>query len=191
LFTRTLSRFKFIIKFKPLLDAYQGPYKIKFYYWTGVQLVIRVVFYGISSLDRNINLIIGIMLLSIISVFHGFVQPFKVKYKNYQELVYMVNLQWTFLVLLYNQDNKKLVNILISFAGIHFICIVIYHFSTYMFSGVIRKKTELGVSTLLKLINKLLKRNFQQLDKRIFHMDNIPEVTYKYCEYQEPLVGLD
>ena len=28
--TRTLSRFKFIIKFKPLLDAYQGPYKIKF-----------------------------------------------------------------------------------------------------------------------------------------------------------------
>jgi len=131
------------------------------------------------------------MLLSIISVFHGIVQPFKVKYKNYQELVYMVNLQWTFLVLLYNQDNKKLVNVLISFAGVHFICIVIYHFTTYMFSGVIRDKTELGVSTLLKLVNKLLKRNFQQIDKTTFHMDNIPEVTYKYCEYQEPLVGLD
>ena len=27
LFNRTLSRFKFINKFKPLLDAYQGPYK--------------------------------------------------------------------------------------------------------------------------------------------------------------------
>ena len=30
LFTRTLSRFKFINKYKPLLDAYQGPYKDKF-----------------------------------------------------------------------------------------------------------------------------------------------------------------
>ena len=27
LFNRTLSRFRFINKFKPLLDAYQGPYK--------------------------------------------------------------------------------------------------------------------------------------------------------------------
>ena len=34
LFTRLLSRFKFIAKFKPLLDAYQGPYKIKFYWST-------------------------------------------------------------------------------------------------------------------------------------------------------------
>ena len=32
LFTRTLSRFRFVNKFKPLLDAYQGPYKNKFYY---------------------------------------------------------------------------------------------------------------------------------------------------------------
>ena len=36
LFTRALSRFRFINKFKPLLDAYQGPYKNKFYYWTGL-----------------------------------------------------------------------------------------------------------------------------------------------------------
>ena len=35
--------FKYVSKFKQLLDAYLGPYKIKVYYWTGVQLVIRVV----------------------------------------------------------------------------------------------------------------------------------------------------
>ena len=39
LFTRPLSRFKFINKFKPLLDSYQGPYKDKFYYLTGLQLL--------------------------------------------------------------------------------------------------------------------------------------------------------
>ena len=76
LFTKTLSRFRFITKFTPLLDAYQGPYKIKFYYWTGVQLVIRVVFYGISSLDRNINHTIGIMLLTIIICFECVLKPY-------------------------------------------------------------------------------------------------------------------
>ena len=59
LFTRTLSRFRFINKFKPLLDAYQGPYKDKFYYWTGLQLLMRAVLFGISSLDRNINIAIS------------------------------------------------------------------------------------------------------------------------------------
>ena len=33
LFARSLSRFTLITKFKPLLDAYQGPYKDKLYYW--------------------------------------------------------------------------------------------------------------------------------------------------------------
>ena len=43
-FTRLLSQFKIINRVKPLLDAYQGPYKIKFYYWTGLQLLVRTVF---------------------------------------------------------------------------------------------------------------------------------------------------
>ena len=47
LYTRTLSQFQFINKFKPLLDAYQGPYKYMFYYWTGLQLLIRAVFFSI------------------------------------------------------------------------------------------------------------------------------------------------
>ena len=92
LFTRTLSRFRFINKFKPLLDAYQGPYKNKFYYWTGLQLLIRVVFFGISSLDRNINIAISMILLSIIIGLHGVMRPFKIKYKNYQELLLFFNL---------------------------------------------------------------------------------------------------
>ena len=40
LFNRPLQRFRYINKFKPLLDAYHGPYKDRFYYWTGLQLVI-------------------------------------------------------------------------------------------------------------------------------------------------------
>ena len=32
LFTRCLARFKLINHFKPILDAFQGPYKDRFYY---------------------------------------------------------------------------------------------------------------------------------------------------------------
>ena len=44
LFTRSLMRFRFVSSFKPLLDAYFGPYKDKFYYWTGLQLLLRSIF---------------------------------------------------------------------------------------------------------------------------------------------------
>ena len=40
-FNRMLTKFKFIYRFKPLLDAYQGPNKDKFYYQTSLQLLIR------------------------------------------------------------------------------------------------------------------------------------------------------
>ena len=31
-----------MVKLKPLLDAYQGPYKDTFRYWTGMMLVVRI-----------------------------------------------------------------------------------------------------------------------------------------------------
>ena len=34
-----LISFSVIYKFKPLLDAYQGPYKLRPYYWIGLQLL--------------------------------------------------------------------------------------------------------------------------------------------------------
>ena len=92
LFTRTLSRFRFIIRFKPLLDAYQGPYKDKFYYWSGLQHLIRVVFFGVSSFDRSINLIVSAILLTIFAGICGVVCPFKSKAKNYQGLFLLLNL---------------------------------------------------------------------------------------------------
>ena len=79
LFTRTLSRFPFINRFKPLLDAYQGPYKDRYYYWTGLQLVVRAVLLAVSSLDRTTNLTICIVIFSTLGGIHGITQPFKSK----------------------------------------------------------------------------------------------------------------
>ena len=37
--------FRWVNKLKPFLDTYQGPYSSKFRYWTGLFLVLRLVFY--------------------------------------------------------------------------------------------------------------------------------------------------
>ena len=93
-----LDLIKFINHFKPLLDAYQGPYRDKFYYWTGLQLTIRAVFFGISALDRSIHLIIACMLLCIVAYLHGQFNPSKKKERNSQEGFFLVNLQVLFLI---------------------------------------------------------------------------------------------
>ena len=194
LFTRTLSRFRFINKFKPLLDAYQGPYKNTFYYWTGLQLLIRTVFFGISSLDRNINIAISILILSVIIGSQGAMQPFKVKHKNYQEMLLFFNLHGLYVSLLYSQDNANstTINVAITLAALHFSFIIVYHMITYVYGGVIRNRIQLSINTLtgwiIGLKNRTRTQQFQLQDNV---RDNIPEVAFNYHEYREPLVGVD
>ena len=194
LFTRTLSRLRFVNKFKPLLDAYQGPYKDKYYYWTGLQLLIRAVFFGISSLDRNINLTISVILLGILGGTHGIIQPFKMMHKNYQELVLLLNLQALYAISLYHQDgnNLTIITIMISMAAVQFTFIITYHMITYVCSGVIRNKIQLSIHTFIGWISRLHKKSQPQrfqLENNI--RDNIPEVAFKYHEFREPLLDQD
>ena len=195
LFTRTLSRFRYINKFKPLLDAYQGPYKDKFYYWTGLLLVIRAGLFGISTLGRTANIATSIIILSVIVGLHGMAQPFKSKYKNYQELVLFLNLQASYVILLCNyQDttNTAAVDIIITGTTVHFSFIVIYHIIAYAQGGVIKSKIQLNINILTRWFTRLYdKPQPQQFRLQDSIRDNIPEVTFNYHEYREPLMGHD
>ena len=116
---------------------------MKFYYWTGLQLVIRTVFFGLSSLDRNINLPISITILSITNVVHTCSKPFKSKIKNYQELLLILNLLvlYTFAVSsAVNDINTIAVNIMITIAFTQFSLIVVYHILAYGCSKVIKRR---------------------------------------------------
>ena len=191
LFTRTLSRFNFINKFKPILDAYQGPYKTKFYYWTGLQLVIRTIFFGLSSLSSNINLSVSIIILSIINVVHTSSKPFKNKFKNYQEFLLIINLLVLYTFALSSASsgiNTIAVNIMITLAVVQFGLVVIYHILTYACSGVITKRL---LTIYHDVLTGWIPRFYKKTQVRQFelHHCNIPEVTYNYHEYQEPLIG--
>ena len=184
LFTRTFSRFQFISKFRPLLDAYQGPYKVKFYYWAGVQLLIRIVLFGTSSLDRNVNLTIGMILLSIVGGVHGTLHPFKNAIKNYQELVLILNLQVMYTISLYGRESVTsiILNLMITMAAVHFMFIVLYHIITYMQGGgVIRQKMILIINKLTRCLNSLSgTQQVQQFELENLTRDRIPEVTHHY-----------
>ena len=194
LFTRTLSRFRFINKFKPLLDAYQGPYKIKYYYWPGLQLAIRAVLYGVSSLEKKNNTAISIIIFGVIIAMHGMVQPFKIKYKNYHEMILFLSLQGLCVAsMYYSKDGigAAIVQTLITIAAFHFAIIITFHMITYAFGGAIKSKILLSVIYIIKRRTKRFKRPQQ------FHLhDNIHHNIYVYIpeasfDFREPLVGQD
>ena len=189
LLTRTLSRFKYVNRFKPLLDAYQGPYKDRFYYWTGLQLLMRAVFFGLSSLNRNINLTISIILFGILGGLHGMIQPLKVKYKNYQELILVFNLQALYTILLYSQGTKNLtiVNLLFGMVIIQFTFINLYHIIIYVFGRTTINKIQLCFNAFIKWFIRLQKKSHpQQFRLQDNIRDKIPEVAFNYHEYREP-----
>ena len=184
LFSRPLQRFHCINKFKPLLDAYQGPYKDKFYYWTGLQLLVRVVFLGISVLEPNISIMIGNIVVAAICLVTGIMHPFKSALHNYQELLLLFNLQILY-IFVQNSFGMIAINTILSMALVHFSLIVIYHIITYMCGGVIRNKIQQGINTVMGwMVTKSAN------DQR-FELANVPEVAFNYHEYREPLVALD
>ena len=198
-FTRILSRHRTINYFKPLLDVYQGPYKNRYYFWPGLQLLIRAIFFGLSALDRNINLAIGLVLLAAMLGIHGYVRPFKSSFKNIQEFLFIFNLIVMFVFVQYESTNNIIVNTSVTIASIQFVIILLNNLRLYRCLPVlesISRKNKNMVSIKQFINNKwmhFIKRNRSHND----HTQNIPlrnvvpEVAYNYKDYREPLIGQD
>ena len=192
LFTRTLMRFKLISSFKPLLDAYFGPYKDKYYYWTGLQLLLRAVFFGLSSLDSAINLTSGAILLGILLFVQGVVHPFKSQIKNIQESVLLLNLLALYVIALYNDGNIKQ-NLPIAWYLIfpvltYFIIFVCYHCVMSICGDKVKQKGHYILSMMKSKIftSKVLRELILMENIR----NDLPDVALDYEDFQEPLIAL-
>ena len=185
LFTKMVSRFNIVTKFKLLLDAYQGPYKIKFYYWTGLQLMLRTILFSLSSLDGKINFTTGLIILGITNVVHAYSEPFKSSIKNYQESLFIINLLslYTFALSFGQNDVDKIsVDILITLAAVQLVLIVSYHIFNHACSGEIQKTAMSMLYTLHSVLIRWMDRFYkkpqafnQQFELRL-HCD-IPNMT--------------
>ena len=193
--TRTLARFRVINYFKPLLDAYQGPYKIKFYYWTGLQLLIRAVFFGLSALDRRLNLMSSILLLGVLIWSSEKFSPFKRKRCVLIEILFLANLFAMLVVIISQYDAIKsiMINSFISLAMLQFVCLVILHFKVLLFETFPRCEM-----TLNRELNKcfLVFKNLRSREDpiarscRLELVNPVPEKAYNYEELQEPLAAI-
>ncbi len=103
-----------IIKFKPLLDAYQGPYKVKFRYWTGLLLIARLLILTAVSLDvsgnQAVNLLVIITVLTVIIailIVFGIKKVYRSKLSNFLELFFLLNLLLLAAISLFLQATKQ------------------------------------------------------------------------------------
>ena len=184
-FARPLLRFKIINKFKPLLDAYQGAYIDKCHYWTGLQLVLRAVFFGVSSLDRNTNLIVGTTLLNIMIGVHGIVLPYKRRMQNYQELFLLCNLHGLYISALFG-TNMIIANGLIILVFVQFCINIIYQIMTHTRVGSVIGNQQ---ASLLNSLTCKIRTLYSHREVEPYNLGlNIPDKTYNYRDYQEPLV---
>ena len=144
-----------------------------------------VLFLGIASLGDDTALATGSAITALLCVITGIVQPFKNRFQNYNELVLILNLQVLHIVVQHDYSVAAIITVY-AMALVHFTFIVLYHIITYMCGGVIRKKLHQGVNTVMRWI-----RNQSTTHGQSFQLLNVPEVSFNYHEYREPLVGED
>ena len=181
-FTKTAMRLNSVNHFKPLIDAYQGPYKYKYYYWTGLQLVIRAVLFGLSALDKNTNITIGIAILAGVCIVQAKISPFKSEYKNVNDLCFLYILLVTYIFSYW--ENDVVIKILIIMAAVQFLFIIIHHIVS---GGVIIYKIRDIVDKVVQRIRLQARNKPQQRELR----NTPPVIAFDYSKYQEPLVGQD
>ena len=151
---------------------------------------MRSVFFGLSALDRNINLMISSTLIGTIASIHGAVFPFKNNVKNIQELLMMLNLHCLFIFSLYTTANDIAVTVLILLAFVQLLFIVINYIRMYVFSFHSVGLAKIKAHTIFKkyfCCDKSVTPN--NIDRG--NLEMIPEVAYNFREFREPLIGQD
>lgn len=135
--------FKWVHRIWPLIDAYQGPYKAKYRYWTGIMLVIHlilfIVFSGNALGDPKINLL---SIDLIIMIFLTAVWNIGVLYKSYPvhllEMFYILNLGIFSVMTMYlretqssQQSQEYLSCTMVGAAFLVFLVVLIWHLLTF------------------------------------------------------------
>ena len=197
LFTRTSLRFKFTNKFKPLLDVYFSPYKDKFLFWTGLQILMRAVFFSLSALDNKISLLSGIVVTGVLLSTQGIMQPFKRWFNNIQESFILLNLLLVYVIALYNHFN----NVSSTASTEYLILVVLLYFLSFIMYTCITTLCDSKLQRLMSVIishmhikgwiiwKKTTKAELFELNTNGLSSE-IPDVTFNYKEFREPLIAV-
>ena len=191
LFPRIALRAKFVNKFKPLIDPYFGPYKDKLSFWTGFQLLVRAVFYGLTTqLNQDIRTNGEIILLIVLLCLQSILQPFKHSFKNIQESLILSNLLTVYAITALNNNGSSskiffVVKLFINAQLAYFIIYITGHSVMTVCGKIIAQKCD----QIFNFFTRKCRKSVKQLQNS--YSCEIPEVTYNYQEFQDSLIGLD
>ena len=164
-------------RFKPLFDAYTGPYKEMHRYWTGLLLLIRGILILIFSLNTSNDpfanlLVINITVVGIISYMAMFGWVYESKLPNFTEVFFLLNLgcltSATFYQLNSSADQVKVTYSLVGIVFLSFVAIVMYH----MFERMVMTRN--GGEIKKKIFSKI-KGKFASSVPKVFMQHLIPK----------------
>ena len=189
LFTKPLMRFNIIHQFKPLIDAFQGPFKSHCYHWVGIQLLIRNVIVVFSILNDTVNIVMSCIILIAMAIIHGYIRPYKRRFLNIQELVLLFNYVVLCFLVLFNKSellNVITVNVLVGVSFIQFLLILVYHAFAFVSPCSKALNTATVVWNFIRC-NCTYRRQVEQESPGL----EIPEIDFDFANFREPLIGED
>ena len=156
---------------------------------TGVTtgLLIRAVFFSLSALKKEYSLLSGLAVIGALLCIQGIVQPFKSRFNNVQESFVLLNLLLLYLFTLhdhYNNTSTSIAQYLILVVLLYFILFIVCTCVTTM----CRSKVDHFKHFIVKQIFTKKKNNRKSFELNT--TNKIPDVTFNYKEFQEPLVAV-
>ena len=131
---------------------------------------------------------ISSLLIGILTAAHGIMRPLKSNITNVQEIAMLLNLHATLVIALYFWSNHYITEILILLVLGQMIIIIVKHAKKSWF-----KETKLFANcTMFKIFQVKYYKSLQpKVENESKHIELIPDTTYNYSEFQEPLIGQD
>ena len=195
------------IKLKPLLDAYQGPYKDSFRYWTGLMLLVRTILF--SAFAGNVlgkpeidlfAVIVSIVLVVILYWNSG--RVYKKRLWHIAESFYLLNLviltAATSLLRSLEEPSSStrqeiVTDVMVGTAFIVFCAIVLYHFCVYVL-----KTSVTRTKNIKQAVQSLLSNKFRNREQPTIGVNpntsgtpnNIHTVSHLELNLREPLLSV-
>ena len=120
--------------------------------------------------------------------------PFKSRFKNFQESLVLLDLSAVYVTALYNEyENSKyklfIIRLLIITVLAYFIVLIFCHCIMLMYGDAIKGRASKIKQMLMKNITR--KRTYSESLQLKELTSIIPDVTFNYKEFREPLIALD
>jgi len=193
LFTKPLMRFRIIHRFKPLIDAFQGPFKSQCYYWVGIQLLIRNTILVLTVIRSSLSVTVCCTLVFTLTITQGYIQPYKSKLINIQELIILCNFAILCLLLMFDGNkmmNVYTANVMVGVSFLHCLIILAYHIFAFIVTAHCARLTKSMAAVCIRVFRKCYRKRQRDIKHESFTM-KIPEVQYNFANFREPLIGED